>query len=273
MLAMGLCMAQQFDRLPDMDVRRFESASEARLTPDQERAASQLRSRVPALHIDVDPIVGGPSWIISRNGFLSGPTELEILRQGRLGLADDDPDRAVKALLIENAELFGYGPEILSGAVQRSVCVTPHNGMRTVVWAQELDAIPVHGAMLVAHTTRNGELINVFTHMIPDLEKADELDVGARLELIAQPPVSAEEAVAAAAINIGESIDFPAEVISDAPAEDRKGDQRFVADGLVGEARARLVWLPISRSSLRHRFAVPSCRRAGHWIVRSVSPA
>jgi hypothetical protein len=57
---------------------------------------------VPALHIDVDPILGGPSCIISRDGFLSGPMELEVLRQGDWGLADDDPDGALKAFLIEN---------------------------------------------------------------------------------------------------------------------------------------------------------------------------
>src|SRR5437867_2761601 len=96
--------ADDGSQTPSFDKRA--SAPTAQVSVDQQWAQIQLQDRIPGVRVDYDPLTAAPAWI-SRFGFLSGPTEVEVQRTGGLGLATDDPYRAVKAFLIENAGLFG----------------------------------------------------------------------------------------------------------------------------------------------------------------------
>jgi len=236
--------------LPNFDKRADEEVK-ALLTVEQAEAAGQLQARVPAARIDVDEILGSPAWVISTEGFLTAPQEPEVVLAGQARLDPDDPHRPIKAFLDDYAGLFGHGAEVLTDATLKNDYVTAHNGLRSVVWQQQLDGIPVFGALLIGHITKRGELVNLSSYFVPELEKAADLGAVARTALAEAPPISAQQAVANAAPNIDENLDAgdvsPVEPVSG--RTDKR--QTFVAAPLFGEAEAKLAWLPMNRAEVR----------------------
>src|SRR5206468_10364898 len=118
-----------------------------------------------------------------------------------------DPNHRIKQFLDENAALFGHSAEALSAARVSREFTTAHNGMRTVVWEQQQDGIPVFEAILYGHLARNGELVSLCSQFLPALAAAADTGVPNRLLVQAIPPISAQQAVAYAATNIGETLD------------------------------------------------------------------
>jgi probable HAF family extracellular repeat protein len=249
-------------RLPNFDARTNSQPQKAALNATQQQGAAQLKNRNSAVAVDVDPITGAPAWIHAQGGFLTRSTAQEIARQGKLGLADDDPHRPVKAFLIENSSLFGHGAEVLTNAKVASDSVTPHNGMRNTVWRQELDGILLFGASLTANITTNGELVTLSSHFLPNPETAAKLSPQNRRALISAPPVSARRAGAAAANSIGETVDETALTGGPIDPQNPAGGARFTGNTLFGEAGVNFVWLPMDRTSLRLCFAVDLTSRA-----------
>jgi hypothetical protein len=189
------------------DKRRSGQPGDApQMTAERKEATDRLRDRLPSVRIDYDLITAAPKSISSTLGFLSGPPELETRRVGGLGVAPDDPHRAIKAFLAENAVLFGHGIEVLTNSTISREFVTPHNGMRTVVWQQQLDGIPVLGALLMGHMTRRGELVSISSGLLPDVESATGMASTNRLRLALAPPISARQALANALTDLGERI-------------------------------------------------------------------
>ena len=80
----------------------------------------------------------------STRAFLSGTNGLggAIPAAAASKFAANDPQRATKGVLHEYKALFRHGPEVLDKARVKQQFVTPHNGLRTVVWQQEVDGIP-----------------------------------------------------------------------------------------------------------------------------------
>jgi hypothetical protein len=220
--------------------KRRDALPDVQLPAQRQRAVTELQARLPGAHIDYDPVTGSPAWV-STIGLLSQTPDEETQRIGRLGLASDDPHRAIKAFLIENAAVFGHGPEALTNATITREFVTAHNGMRTVVWQQELDGIPVFEGVLIGHITKRGELVNILSHFLTDIEKVAGLDVTDRSRLEFAPPISATQAVANALTDLGEKITV--DVITPVSAASPKPEklQMFTAAPLFGEARANLV--------------------------------
>ena len=158
------------------------------------------------------------------------------------GFAADDPHRATKAFLREQAGLFGHGPEVLDQARVARDFTTPHSGLKTVVWEQQVDGVPVFEAVLISHTTRNGELVNLSSQFLPDPTAAADRGVPNRAAHLAAPEVSARQAVAIAARNVGEDVQeegiMPVEPDSQAaaPAGPEKR-QEFKAAVIKGRPR------------------------------------
>src|SRR5207248_3420041 len=130
--------------------------------------------RVPELKITSDKVLGTPRLISARRGFLTGA-------QGQGGAVTEpflqafpaaDPHRVIKAFLNEHSALFGHDASALASANVSRDYVTKHNGLHTVVWEQTQDGIPVFEALLVGHTTRNGELVSLADHFVADPAKA-----------------------------------------------------------------------------------------------------
>ncbi|MDB6109789.1 MAG: Peptidase fungalysin, partial [Pedosphaera sp.] len=231
---------------------------------NQAAALFQLQSRVPQISVDFNPLLGTPQWVASTRGFLSGAggAGRAVSPQSLTQFSVTDPDRITKAFITEHRDLFGHGPELLNKALLKREFTTPHNGLRTMVWQQQVDEIPVFEALLISHTTTNDELVNISSHFLPDLYQAADAGTPGRAALQTTPTVSAPQAIVAAAQNIGETLPASGITALDAPSRAPDKHQRFKAAPLKGEADAHLVWLPMSRFSLRLCWEVVLMSRA-----------
>ena len=237
-------------QLPNFDRR---TAATAEPLPAASAAAKGLTSRVPGLKVDFDEHTGTPKWIQTGEGFLSGPagSGRGISPQTAAAFATNDVDRATKAFLQEHQALFGFGPEVLAAARSRREFVTPHSGLRTVVWDQELDGISVFEAVLISHTTKDGELVNLSSQFIPAPGQAADFGTPNRQVLAQTPVITSAKAVALSMKNLGENLDESGVTISEASNGSAEQRQRLQAALLAGDADAKLQWLPVSQQSLR----------------------
>ena len=166
-----LLAADAATRLPSIDRRLESKPGTPQLTGERAEALHTLQARIPGVRVDLHPIIGSPVWIHNRDGFLTGPdSEDEILHPlvaGESPSQTADPHWRIKAFLNENSALFSHGAEALANARITRKYVTPHNGLRTVVWEQELDGIPVFEGLLCAHITKNGELVSLSSQFVP----------------------------------------------------------------------------------------------------------
>src|SRR5580765_3077492 len=192
-------------QLPNFDKRAIGADSAAVL--DRAAAQNTLRIRVPDLQVYFDEHTGAPKWITGGSGFLSGPgaSGLAISPQTAALYGTNDNYRATKAFIQEHQSLFGFGPEILATARVTQDSVTAHNGLRTVVWEQDLDGIPLFETLLISHTTKREELVNISSEFIPSPAQAADNGTPNRTAVLQNPQISAASAVNAALIDLGET--------------------------------------------------------------------
>jgi hypothetical protein len=244
-------------RLMNFDKRTNAAASRTITTvAEQNAAADVLKQRISGARIAWDPLILSPRLIFNENGFLTGPDSEEELRPKTIMEAaavnneTRDPNRRIKEFLDVNAALFGHSSEILSVARLSREYVTAHNGLRTVVWEQYLDGIPVFEAMLYGHIAKNGELVSVSSLFLPGLAAAADAGTPERQRVQETPTISARQAVALAAVNIGETLS-EARVESVDAADGAAKRQNHRAEALKGDAETSLIWLPTSRQTMQ----------------------
>ncbi len=239
--------------LANFDNRWEAAAGAAKLDAQQLGATDSLKQGNPGIRIDWDELLASPRFLINELGFLSGPdgAEEQLIPGARPDPLAGDAHRAVKRFLNENSGLFGFDAAILSGARISREFTTAHNGLRTVVWEQELDGIRVFEAALYGHIAKNGELVSLSSQFLPALAQAADTGVPNRQFVQAFPPISAQQAVSYAATNIGETLDAAGVTAMDLQAEGADKRQRFEANQLRGEASVSLVWLPMNRKTMR----------------------
>jgi len=242
------------------------------VSAERDLAAAQLQARFPDVRIDYDPVSGSPIWIC-RIGFLSKTPEEEVKRTGDLGLGPDDPHWAIKAFLIENEALFGYGTEALADALVEREFVTEYNGMRTTIWQQQLDGIAVFGARFKGHIARSGRLVNVSSRFLVNIEQASGQDQPNRVLLESSPPISAAQALANAMADLGETVQPDSLIPVNAASSGPEKRQSFTAAGLLGEGRVKLAWLPMNHSSLRLCWLVEFINRSTMEGLRTLVDA
>ena len=243
--------------LPDFDERQMNSSASDVVSRGQQLEAQRLQSEVPGAHVGFDRITGSPNSVSAGTSFLSGTNG-----QGRaisMSAAAQFPaaeaHRATKAFLLEHKPLFGHGPEVLSQARVKRDYVTPHNGLRTVVWEQQVDGITLFDSVLVSHTTRRGELVNLSSRFLADPEAAANRGTPNRAAGVASTGISARRAVVIAAGNIGEAASEEAISPEKNPHQgagvDAEKRQQFKAAMLKGTTEVKLVWLPMAKDQLR----------------------
>lgn len=251
------------EQLPNFD-KRVPQARDGKpheLAPERGRAADKLRGRVPNVRVELDEVTGSPRFIASPGGFLSGPRGQGrgISREQAQRIPAGDPHRAIKAFLNEHSALFAHGAETLAPArLQRETI--DKNGLRSSVWQQEVDGIDVYEGVVIGHVTADEELVSVSSQFVPDAGQAANNGTPNRAVLQAAPTVDAVQAVILAAGNLEEEI--TREEVSDSGGDEPSSFQ-FKAGRLPGEATAKLVWLPLSRTSLRLCWQVEITRRLG----------
>ncbi len=261
-------------RLPNFDKRAGDEHAAERVASHQNSAIQQLRANLARVRVDFDPVTGGPKMVGATDGFLSGPNGVgkAVPAAAAIGIATNDPYRATKAFLGAHSQLFGFGPEALSQARIRREYVTPHNGLKTVVWEQQVDGIAVFEGVLISHTTKRGELVSISSQFLPDPVGAVARGMPAGAKLIATPSVSARQAVALAARNLGVGLAEEKVNASDLPAGAEQ-QQAFTAPGLTGESHAKLTWLPMDQQTLRLSWDVILTSRARGEMFRMLVDA
>ncbi len=232
-------------------------------------AVARLRTEIPDAQVHFDAIVGSPRWVTSPSGFLTGPggTGAAISPATLSQFATGDSNRIVRAFLQQHRELFGHGPEALDTATIKREVVNAGNGLRTTVLEQQLDGISVFEALLIAHVTARGELVSLSSHFVPSPAPAADANTSNRPLLESAPPISSLQALLNAAQNIGENIS-PRDTTALPPENSPERRQSFCANALKGNAVVRLVWLPMSRDSLRLCWEVLLMSRARSEMYR-----
>ena len=239
--------------LPNFDKRQKQAPQPAALPADQAAAVAELRAQLPNLTVDFEPVTGSPKSVSAVEEFLSGAggKGKAISASGLAGIAVDDPYRITKAFLQDHRRLFGFGPEALDNARITREFVTAHNGLRTVVWEQQAEGIAVFEAVLISHTTSKSELVNISSQFVPDPSAAANNGAPNRAALVAASAVTASQAVALAAQNVGVELKADGVTAASEPAAGPEQRQKFKAPGLKGEADAKLIWLPMDKNTLR----------------------
>ncbi len=252
--------------LPNFDKRR--PAEAAAVAPEKTAAATQLRERMPEARVEMDAVSEAPQFVGSPHAFLTGPAgEGRAVPRARVqALRADEPHRELKAFLEEYKGLFGHGAEVLATAQVKRDYTNAHNGLRSVVWQQQVDGVPVFEALLQSHVTKRGELVNVASHFLPDPAAAATRGTPRRAALLAAPAISAAEAVAIAARNIGETVQAADVTARDAAAGAEK-KQTFHAAALR-DATAHFTWLPMDKGTARLCWEVVLTGRTGGEMFR-----
>jgi uncharacterized repeat protein (TIGR03803 family) len=222
-------------KLPPIDTR---AAAGGRGDDRQQRALAALRAKIPGVDVQFDPITGAPNHIMATGRFLS-----EAKAPAGDGYAP------VREFVDEHADLFGHDATALNDSRVMRDDVTPHNGMRTVVWQQQVDGIPLYNTILKANLTKDGALVTLGSHFMSDAPAATGMDAAQRTALVARPPVDVKEAISLAAANLGDAVaPEDAREASDPQGAERK--QRFAAPKL-SDTFAQLSWVPVGADSAK----------------------
>lgn len=239
-------------QLPNLDIRKsFTNSTSAARSQTATASVAVLGAQVGGICFQADERTGGARFLSAQRGFLTG-----VGGKGKgLGapalnaLPASEPHRIVKAFVNDHAAIFGHDASQLSAAQVKVDAVTPHSGMRTVIWQQRVDDIPVYGALFVSHLTKNEELISVSSRLVSDLSQSASLVAG-RSALVENPPLTAATATRRAATNLGETDPIiTLNALTVATGAEKK--QSFQSPRLNGETYAQLVWLPLQDESLQ----------------------
>lgn len=238
--------------LPNLDSRKsFTNTTAAVRSQTALASVALLGAQVNGVRFQPDVRTGGARYLAAQRGFLTGVggNGKGLSAAGLNALPISDPYRVIKAFVNEHAAVFGHDGAPLNAAQVKVDAITSHNGMRTVIWQQRLDEIPVYGALFVSHLTKNDELVSVSSRLVSDLSRAATLVPG-RASLVSNPPLSAAAATRLAAFDLGETnlLIQLASVAAPAGAEKK---QSFQSPRLNGETYAQLVWLPLQDDSLQ----------------------
>src|SRR5436190_3615135 len=231
--------AQPPEGLPNLDKRRDNIPTALPLPAERASAFAQFKALLPDARVDWDRLLATPKFIRASHGFL---VESRDRTTPARAAATARPDRhePARRFLARHFTLFGHGPEALNAAKIKREFVTPHNGLRTTVWEQQLDGIPVFQGVLVAHITDRGELAALSSQFLADPAQAADRGTIQRHALQAAPAISPAQAVVLAAQNTGETV--PVQEVRAIPdlADAPGGHLRFAAPGLRGPAGVTL---------------------------------
>ncbi|MDH4475302.1 MAG: M36 family metallopeptidase, partial [Verrucomicrobiaceae bacterium] len=250
--------------LPEIDLRQ-KTLSALKSSAERETAAASLRQKIPGVQIDFDAVTGAPANITAVGKFLSKPDGSDA--------AGTDPLNAVRRFVDANSALFGHQSIALAKGNSRVTRddVTAHSGMRTLVWNQELDGIPLFNTIFKANLTKHGDVVTLSSHFLSDPAAAAQIPAQQRAALITQPMVDATRAVSLVAASLNDAV--PADrVVPQGSADGAERMQRFTAPGL-SDTTAKMTWMPMSSDELRLAWDVTVYSLARNEMFRSVVDA
>ncbi len=255
------------EELPNLDRRTKGGESATKAEPAA--ALATLKPRGPEIQV-VPSERPHAKWIRAEQGFLTGPggQGRSVAAATLATLATNETHRPTKAFVREQAALFGFGPEALEQARVKREFVTPHNGLTTVVWEQELEGISIFEAVFTSHTTKRGELVSVASQFVPAPMQNAAAKTRSLVAARQTPAITAAQAVALAARNLGEAVEEAAVTPLSAVETGAAQNQRFEAPPLAGPAETRLMWVPLTEETLRLCWDVQLTSRARGEMYR-----
>ncbi len=247
-------------KLANLDGRAGGGGSGAAGKGKRERALATLRAKVPGVDVQFDPVTGAPNHIMATGRFLAAA-------KAQAG----DGYAPVRDFVNEHADLFGHDATAMNDSRVTRDDVTAHNGMRTVVWQQQVDGIPIYNTILKANVTKDGSLVGLGSHFMSDAVAATGMAAPERAALVAQPPVDVKKAVSLAAANLGDAV-APEQARETTQAQGAEKMQRFSAPKL-SDTFAQLSWLPVSADSAKLTWDVTLMSLAQNEMFRVVVDA
>ena len=239
--------------LPNIDPHVATGAGAAAVTAEQRAEVAELRSHLPRARVDFDEVTGGPVMVSVLDGMLTGAAGRgpALPPASFTGLAADDANRVTKAFLKQHSKLFGFGPESLDQARIKREFVGAHNGLRTVVWQQQVEGIPIFEAVLISHTTQDGRAgqpeQQVRARPRPGHPPRRTQPIRSRNPCpVRHPSLGPGRAESSARTRTAEAVTAEGE-----PAASPERSQKFKAKFLLGEGEAKLAWLPLAGEKLR----------------------
>ncbi|MBI5383577.1 MAG: M36 family metallopeptidase [Verrucomicrobia bacterium] len=267
--------------LPDISARAGQPGGGAPENVDRRRPAPgalrmgaadrevRLRERVPGVRLERHALTGSPQWLGAPDRFLTEPEDVAgaAPKAARAG----DPHRVVKSFVDEHRELFGHGATMLEAAHVNRDSVGEHNGLRTTVWEQRYAGIGVFEGVFLAHVTKRGELVNISSQFLSD--PASAATRGHKGQAKVAPLLTPLQALASALTNLG--LTLPEGDIATAVEEPEGSERRqhWRGGGLEGDARLRLVWLPLDSDTARLAWEVIFTPRVLHRMFQTVVDA
>lgn len=234
--------------LPNLDRR---TVSPAKNKARQASGVVTLQKRLPNAKVDFDPLLGTPKSVRQSGGFLTGPGGVGGgVSEAGAAKVGATSHRAVKAFVADNSDLFDYDAAALRDEDVTREFITAHNGMKTVVWQQKVDGVPVFEATMIAHTTRRDELVTVSSQFVPAANEAANAGASKKSAKRNEPVLSAASAIAIAASNIAAQV-VSVDLVSVGAPAGAEQKQFFMHPAMSGETEARLVWLPLNVELLR----------------------
>ncbi|MBL9185109.1 MAG: M36 family metallopeptidase [Verrucomicrobiaceae bacterium] len=214
---------------------------------------AKLQRAFPGIQVDFDPVSGAPKHILAAGKFLS-----------RAEQGSQDPHEPVRQFIEAYPGLFGHRAVELKKGHSRVTRedVTAHNGMRTVVWQQEVAGVPVFQTILKANLTKNGELVTLGSHFMADAPKA----AAEQVALVTNPPLNAPKALAEVAQSLGGTLEV-AKVTPKAPAQGVEQSQKLAAPGF-SDTTAHLSWVPMDEKTLRLAWEIETFSLAANEMFR-----
>jgi hypothetical protein len=143
-------------------------------------AHQALKASVPGVVVEWHPTLTGAEVVTARGSFLTAP--------GAAGA-----DAAVRAFIGGNASLFGLAQPQVASLVTTAEYANPAGNLSWVTLEQRLNGLPVFRAELRAAVTPAGEVASIVSELAPGLDGA----------MLGKPAMTAEQAIVAAAKNIG----------------------------------------------------------------------
>lgn len=140
----------------------MQAVVDARTTAQRTARAAELellQRTVPGVKVDSHEFFGTPSHVRSTSTLLTGPNP---------GL---DRAQVVRDYVAAWPALFEVPASALDDVRVARDFLTKHNGVRHFTWQQQLAGIDVFGAELKANVTRDGELINISSSLLPHPER------------------------------------------------------------------------------------------------------
>lgn len=151
----------------------------------QAQALAALNASLPELSYEIDPVSGVTRTLSNMTGYLTGPKP-----------AADNAQTGL-AFVHENAVLLGLRPEDLGEYEITDDVQSQASPVRHLYLRQKHQDVPVYNGQLQVHVDREGRVLMVNNGFVPNLAASVN-----RL----QPQVTPEQALAAAATNLGRAI-------------------------------------------------------------------